>query len=219
MALNAKNAETQAGKPIPVIEDGTYAARLIRVVDLGVQQNPFDKEKRANEIIITFELMDEFLLDEDGNEDPEKPRVMSDFVKLYRGADKGKNVNFLRALDPTNQYDGDWGALQAAQAPCLLNIIVKNKDSGDKNQIDSISPPMKGMSFRDTIVPGYVFDLDNPDREVYDEFPDWIKEKINTRIRGDAAEPTTYENTESQAIETQAAEPEVSDNKDDDVPW
>ena len=221
MPLNASKAQTEAGKAIPPIEDGTYAARLVRVVDLGVQVNPFDSEKRANEIVVTFELMDEFLTNEDGNEDPEKPRVMSTFVKLYRNADRGKNVEYLRALDPSGQAEGDWGRLQEQRAGVLLNIITKEKNGKVHNNIDSMSPLMKGMSLRDCIVEGYVFDLDEPDREVFEALPDWIKEKIESRERGDNLAPTTYGTTEAQSMSAQAAEEEVGSTPagSNDVPW
>ena len=227
MPLNAKNAETEAGKPIPLIDDGTYAARAVRVVDLGVQRNPFDSEKKANEIIVTFELLDEYMVGEDGQPNLEQPRVLSEFIKLYRGADRGKNVEFLHALDPASTYDGNWDAMVTAQIPCLLNVIKKPAKGNGKesNKIESVSPPMKGQEFRSAVVEGYVFDLENPDREVWEKLGDWVKEKVSERVQGDDTEPTTYTNTEE---ESRAAAPsqETSDPVDppatateDDIPW
>lgn len=223
MALNANNAQSTAGKQADPIADGTYVGRLVRVVDLGVQRNAFDEEKRANEINITIELMDEYM-----DDDPEKPRVISDFVKLYRGATKGRNVDYLAAFDPSNKYGGDWGALCRDNVPVLVNIIQKKKDNGQVfNKINSLSPIMKGMNPREAIVDSYIFDLDAPDREVWEKLPEWIQTKISQRETDE--NPIPYERTESDAAESQTGESSATeqganegadeDAGDDDTPW
>lgn len=78
MGLNAKKAAGGSDRVAQeVLEPGVYPARLVQLIDLGVQpQRPFQGKDKppAQEIMITYEFTDEFLKDEDGNEIEDKPR-------------------------------------------------------------------------------------------------------------------------------------------------
>lgn len=215
MALSGNKAAVTAGNIQP-LDQGSYAARLVRVVDLGVQETTWQGQvRKADQLMATFEFMDEYLLDEDGNPNLELPRVLSIFVKLYRGAKRGRNVELLQALDPGNNYKGDWGELCKARVPCLLNVTVTE---AGRNRISSVAPPMKGLNYRPCKVEGYVFDLDSPDRDVYDSLPDFIKEIIAERV--DGAEPICFNKSEATVIELQKdSETTELGSEGEDVPW
>jgi len=222
MALSSDEATTRGGPG--AIEPGTYAARLVRVVDLGVQQFEWNKEtKRADQINVTFELMDEYLTDDDGNPDLDKPRVISSFLKLYKGAKKGHNVEYCQALDPTGEYKGHWGKMWEARLPCLVNIEV---NENGRNNIASLSPPMKGQEFRECKVDAYIFDTSAPNREVWEKLPEFLQEQISSRIKP-SEDPLTYGKSESEAVESQQGGNSVPDTgrngaseaEESDVPW
>ena len=104
MALNAKTASSGGGMNIEPLEPGTYPARLVQVVDLGVQaQRPYQgKEKDpVQEILLTYEFVDEFLKDEDGNEETDKPRWLSESMPLFNlSSERAKSTLRYNALDP-----------------------------------------------------------------------------------------------------------------------
>ncbi|MCI0528939.1 MAG: hypothetical protein L0Y56_15995, partial [Nitrospira sp.] len=66
MGINAANAKGGAPRT-PPLENGLYPSRLVQVIDLGLQPRSYkgeDKEPQGM-IMLTYELVDAFLLDED----------------------------------------------------------------------------------------------------------------------------------------------------------
>ena len=133
MALKAaKDVKKTNYIPQANIEPGTCPARLVQIIDLGLQaQRAFQgKEKPpANEIMLTYELVDEFMKDEEGNDIEDKPRWISETLPFFGlFADKAKSTKRYFALDPNNDHDGDFAKLIGI--PC--NVTVVNNSVGDK---------------------------------------------------------------------------------------
>ena len=77
MSLNASKVPSGGGAKFDPLDPGTYPARLVQVVDLGLQpQKPYNgKEKPPVHMIhTTYEFVDEFMLDDEGQPDETKPR-------------------------------------------------------------------------------------------------------------------------------------------------
>ena len=76
MSLNANNvAFAGAKKDFVPLDAGTYPARLVMVIDCGLQpQRPYKGEDKepAYEIGLTYEFADEFMKDDDGQEMKDK---------------------------------------------------------------------------------------------------------------------------------------------------
>lgn len=181
---------------------GTYAARLCRVYDLGVQEREFKGEvKRSNQIYVVFELPTVFLI-EDGQPNKDKPRVIGAFINLYRGAKKGKEVEFATALDPAGKYGGDWAAMVRDRLPCFLTI--GKAPNSDKEVIAALSGVPMGFDIPAGKVPVVVFDLDNPDPAVFAELPEFLKKALQERVQ-EGAPPVQYQRTEAQAMAPQQA--------------
>ena len=132
MALNAKNKEyTNNSNKIeqPVLDAGAYPGRVVQVIDLGVQpQRPYKGEDKppAQEIMVTYELADEFIVDEEGNPVEDKPRWLSENFPLHNlQSDLAKSTKRYYAVDPDGVYDGDWTKLVGQ--PVMINIT---KDAG-----------------------------------------------------------------------------------------
>ena len=195
MALNLnkpggnKNFVAQAN-----IEAGVYPARLVQIIDLGLQpQKAYQgKEKApAQEIILTYELVDEFMKDEAGENILEKPRWISETLPFYGlFADKAKSTQRYNAFDPKGEYEGDFAkALGAA-----INIAVVNNSVGDKiyDNIGNASTmrPRDAQQCPDLINPAKAFDLDAPDLAIFNSLPEWIQKKIqgNLNYAGSALE-------------------------------
>lgn len=225
MGLNANDSRlggggTGGGTKQDAIEPGTYPIRVAQIIDLGLQpQRPYQGQEKppAYEIMLTYEFLDEFCLDEDGNEDEDKPRWLSETLPLRSlKAEKAKSTQRYYALDPNEDLDGDFTKLVgvAANASVVQNA-GKGKNVGKVyNNIQALSPmrAKDAAKAEELKNEGKVFDLDSPDLDVFNSFPDWIQDKIksNLEYKGSALES---------ALANGSSEPEGGDADDDDGEW
>ena len=95
MALKAPQGNGGNFVPQANIEPGTYPGRLVQVIDFGLQpQRPFKGQDKppAYELGTTYELVDEFMKDENGEDIEDKPRWVSESFPFHSlAADKAKN--------------------------------------------------------------------------------------------------------------------------------
>lgn len=190
MALNSNKIKGGNGNADrieqPLIEPGMYPGRIVQVIDLGLQaQRPYQGQEKppANEIMLTYELVDTFCVDKDGNEDEEKPRWISENIPLYNiKQDKAKSTQRYLAVDPENINDGDFSKI--VDVP--INVAVVHNKKGDKTYVNVGG--ISSMRGRDAAKcaelknPAKVFDLDEPDMEIFNSLPDWIKEKVKQNL-------------------------------------
>jgi hypothetical protein len=192
MALNAKEKEyTPSGKQPDPMEAGTYPTRLVQVIDLGVQeQRDFDgKEKPpAQEIMTTYEFVDEFLKDDDGNDLEDKPRWLSETFVLYNlDSELAKSTKRYLALDPTVELDGDWTALIGE--PAMVTVVAnpgKGKNAGKIfNKISATSSvrAKEAAKLPDLKNAGKVFDLsDTSTVDIFFTLPKWLQDRIKAGL-------------------------------------
>lgn len=189
MGLNAnkpnkgnKNFVAQAN-----IVPGTYPARLVQLIDLGMQpQRAFmGKEKPpAQEIMLTYELVDEFMKDEAGNDIEDKPRWLSETLPYFGlHADKAKSTRRYLAFDPNQDFEGDF--TRAVGAPINLTVVNNpGKEGKVYDNVADLSPmrPRDAANCPQLVNPTKVFDLDKPDMEVFNALPEWVQEKIKSNL-------------------------------------
>ena len=190
MSLNAKDIPFGGSNMVAEpLEAGTYPGRLVQVIDLGLQPQQYLGEDKAPaySIFTTYELVDEFLKDKDGNDIEDKPRGVSENFALHNiKSEKATSTKRYNALDPNNIYTGDWvGVLGAPVMVTLVQNPGKGKNTGKiYNKIVSTS----AMRAKDAakvaplVNPTKVFDLDAPDVEVFNALPDWLKERITSNL-------------------------------------
>lgn len=169
------------------IEPGVYPGRLVQVIDLGLQaQKPYqgkDKEP-AHEIMLTYELVDEFMKDEAGEELPNKPRWIGETFPLRSlEADKAKSTARYLALDPDKTHGGDFSKLIGT----AVGVIVVNNQVGERvyDNVAGLSPmrPKDAKACPELKNPSKVFDLDAPNMEVFTALPEWVQTKIKANLR------------------------------------
>ncbi len=196
MSLNAKKASGGGNGgdnkvQQPVLEAGTYPVRLAQVIDLGIQpQRPFKGEEKppAHQIMATYEFVDEFMLDEEGNEVEDKPRWLSETFPLYNlKSERAKSTKRYMALDPNVDHDGDWSELLGACANALVTTFkLKNGPNAgqDRNGIQDLSAmrPRDAKKTPELQNPPKVFSLDEPDLEIFGSLPEWLQEKIKANL-------------------------------------
>ena len=169
--------------PIPA---GVYPARLVQLIDLGLQaQRAFQgKEKPpVQEIMLTYELVDTFLLDAEGNEQEDKPRWVSETLPLYGlFADKAKSTQRYKTFDPAEEFGGDF--TQVIGQP--VNVTIVQNVVGDKTYTNVANigamRPKDAEKCPALKNPTKVFDVDNPDMEVFAALPQWIQDKIKSNL-------------------------------------
>jgi hypothetical protein len=216
MGINAKKIASTGGSKGPKqepIDAGTYPVRVAQILDLGLQpQRPFQGQEKppAHELMITYEFLDEFCLDEDGNEDESKPRWLSETLPLRSlQADRAKSTQRYYALDPNEDFGGDFG--QLVGMPAVVTIVQnagKGKNAGNVyNNITALSSmrPKDANKAPDLVNPPKVLDLDEPDMEIFGSLPDWIQDKIksNLEFNGSALQRAL------------GGEPDATDDNDD----
>ena len=211
-----------------VIEADVYRARLVQLIDLGLQaQRAFQGKDKppAQEIMLTYELVDEFMKDEEGNDVEDKPRWVSETLPFYGlFADKAKSTQRYNVFDPKGDWDGDFTqALGMA-----INLTIVNNAKGDKvyTNVGNVA----AMSEKKVAVcpelcnPTTAFDLDDPDMVVFEKLPEWIQKKIvenlnfkgsvlEGKINGDA--PAKEKPTDKPKKAKPAPEPEGDDENEE----
>lgn len=183
MTLNANKVGNAGPKQEP-FEPGTYPARVVQIIDLGLQpQRPFQGQEKqpANEIMVTYEFVDEFMKDDNGEDIEDKPRWLSETFPLFSlSSDRAKSTTRYTALDPKLEYNGDWSKL--LDTP--VNVTVVNKPSKDGKKVYSNITSISSVRARDALkFPALVndakfFSLDEPVIEIFLTLPDWLQKKI-----------------------------------------
>lgn len=240
--LNANKVKAKSNKQVvqqEPLDPGTYPARLVQVLDLGIQaQKPYQGQEKppVHKIMMTYELLDEFCVDEKGEVIEDKPRWVSEEI-AFRSlkADLAVSTKRYRALDPEEEADGDFQLLLGR--PC--NVTIVNNESKGKiyNNVGNVSGmrPKDAAKAPELVNPPKFFALAEPDMEVFLSLPEWLQDKIkgNLEFNGSALQealegpqekPVKKPKPTPQAEEEDAPEelveaPEDEDVQDDDIPW
>lgn len=187
MALNANDIPINS-TPREILEAGTYPARIVQIVDLGVQpQRAYEGKEKPDcrELLVTYEFLDEFMKDEDGEEIKDKPRWLSETMRLYNlSQDKATSTKRYLALDPNMECKGNWADLIGL--PVDLTIVHNpNKKTGVVYENVGHVSAMRAKAAQkasETVNPTVVFDYDAPDMEAYANLHDWIKKRMSTAV-------------------------------------
>jgi hypothetical protein len=187
MALNARNIPRSGGghRQEPM-EAGTYPCRVVQVIDLGVQEQRAYKgttKPPAPHVMITYEFLDEFCLDEEGEVQEDKPRWLSETLPLYSlEADLAKSTKRYYSLDPDEVFGGDFTLL--IDATCMVTINQYESKGEIKNGISSVAVmrAKEAAKAPALVNPPKVFLIDNPNLEVFKSLPDWLQDKIKKSL-------------------------------------
>jgi len=223
MALNS-NKIKGGGVDQQVVDPGVYPSRIVQIIDFGLQpQRPYLGQDKppANEIGLTYELVDTFMVDKDGKEDVTKPRWLSEIIPLFNlKADKAKSTQRYKAADPNNNFNGDFSKL--IETP--VNVSVVHNKQGEKLWVNVAS--ISAMRPRDAdkcpklVNLPKVFDLDEPNLEVFRKLPEWMQEKIKKNLNFNGSKLQAALGIEAEEFEEK--KPIPANDKEaisDDKPW
>lgn len=211
MSMNANDHSSSSSAPSDPLDPGSYPGRVVVVANIGLQsQRPYQGEEKApkHEFFVTYELIDEFVKDEDGYDDPEKPRWISERFSINPlSSENAKSTARYLALDPQNKYDGDWSKLIGT--PCIVNI-TQTPSKKDKTRIYNNVRGVQSMRPKDAqnaaelVNEAVVFDFYDPDVKVFLAFPAFLQKIIK--------ESLDYEGSD---LEKRLADVSKSDTKEE----
>lgn len=186
MPLNTNNLPHKDSTPKQITDQGTYPARIVQLIDLGLQeQRLFKGEAKpdAYEILVTYELVDEFMKDEDGNDILDKPRWISERFPVYPlKVERATSTSRYKAIDPSEVFEGDWAKL--ITAPVNVTIVHNAGKGKHQGKVFENVGALSAMRAKDAencpplVNPTKVFDLTYPNMEVFAALPEWMQELI-----------------------------------------
>lgn len=185
MGLNANTAGPARAQQ-PVLKPKQYPARVVAIVDLGLQpQKPFKgvPKPNINKMRLTYELSSQFMPDEDGNDDLTKPMWMSETIPLHNIATKNATSTLrMQAIDADGVTGNDF--IQLAGMPCQVGVVNNEKDGTTYNNIGAVGGPIdvEGYVQPELVNPVQVFVLDAPDMEQFNAFPGWLQDEIKANL-------------------------------------
>jgi len=186
MALKSSNNKNSNRVEQPQIESDVYPSYVVQIIDLGLQpQRAFQGQEKAPcpEIMLTYELSDVFMVDENGVEQEDKPRLLSETLPFYGlFADKAKSTKRYLALDPDEIHEGDFSKLVGL--PCNVTVVLNKVGDKIYTNIGNVAPiaARKAAAMPEIKNPTKVFDLDLPDLEIFNSLPEWVKTKIKSNL-------------------------------------
>ena len=227
--LNAKNikpAGNTKNRP-PALEAGTYPAALVQLVGIGVQeQRPFKGEPKnpIDEIMLTYELSDEFLLDEDGKENETKPRWVSERLPFHSlESDLANSTKRYMAMDSSMKHEGNF--VKLIGTPCLVTVTADKgkKDDTIYNNVKSVQEMRQKDKDKH---PGLVnepkvFDFYGPDLDVFQSLSKFVQDKITSAVNFEGSKIQNLleggpQEPENKSKDEDQKEPQESDNDGED---
>jgi hypothetical protein len=187
MSLNVSKMKSSSYVEQESLEAGAYPARVVQIIDLGVQaQRAYQGQEKPPkpEVYITYELLDVFMKDKDGNDLEDKPRWISERIPLSSlDADLAKSTKRYLALDPGKEFGGDF--TQLINAPCLVTVALNKKDGRVYENVAQVGQmrPKDAAKAPDLKNPPKVFVMDAPDVEVFQSLPEWLQKLIQQGLK------------------------------------
>jgi hypothetical protein len=175
--MSLTNVQATSGKKkFSRLEDGTYMCRVVQLIDLGVQEDEYEGEKKVgHKIFINFEFPTEMITI---NEE-EKPRWLGKEFGVSLN-EKSVLTKLVAAADPDGKATSKGRNLKG-----LLNLplmVTVGSTASGNAKIAGLARLMKGMTVPELVNPVVFFDLDEGDTEGFEKLPDWIQNKIKASV-------------------------------------
>ena len=159
---------TSSGKTQP--KPGTHVARLLGIIDIGLRP-PFVYEGKDIQPEYKLELVYELV---NSNLEDGRPHVVSEEVtnKLSREGAKLETKLTKRIAALNGDMRDPRSMLNQA---CI--VTVKQKEGGWA-KIDSVGGVPEGLPVKPLVNPTFFFDLEDPNLELFNSFPEFRRNKI-----------------------------------------
>jgi len=168
------------GASFKQVEPGTYAARCIKIIDLGTQTvkdfNHPEQTKEKHQVMITWELPGEIIPDGDFSG---QPYGVSRFYTATLGEKSNlrKDLEAWRGRNFTEEELAGFSLKNILGKPCMVSVV---HSKNGKAQVKAVLALIKGMTVPPAINPLLSFDIDTDGfTEKFDSLSDGIKRMIH----------------------------------------
>lgn len=204
MSLIVKDS---GGTSYPPIEAGTYPARCVGLIDLGLQHNDYNGKDREM-VRIVWELPTELIHDSEGD----KPRWISKpyTASLHEKATLRKDLDAWRGKPFDKEELKGFELRNIINAPCLLTIVHQQGQTGSTYaKVSGVSRVMRGMAVPPLVNPTFCVDLsqDNAE-EVLITLPQWMQDEVKKS-------PTWAERAQKSSVINATVIEDVSEDEED----
>ena len=190
---------------------GNHIARCVWLIDLGEQELEWEgKTKIANRVLLGFEL-DADVPPPDGLDAWIATKEYT--LSLGERATLTHDLESWRGRSFTNEELEGFKLTNVVDKPCLVNIVHQTSQKSGRQyaKITGITPLPKGVKAPARTSDLLVFDMDEPDWEVFEKLGEYRQEQIkkakNFRAKGQPANNTS------------PVDPEDMHISDDDIPF
>ena len=149
----------------------THAARCIKLIDLGTQQNEYQGAVTyKRQMIVVWELPNELMTGEHEG----KPFVVSKFYtfSMHENATFRKDLQNWTGRILTDEEAAEYDVSSILDSACMLSVVHNEKG---KAKITSVMGLPKGMILPPRTNPIVLFSLDAFDESVFNDFSDGLK--------------------------------------------
>lgn len=164
-------ASEKGGTDFEICPPGQYVGRCFKIVDLGTQTTTgMYGVKDQHKVMVSWELLDGAKM-QDG-----RPFAVSQFYtfSLHEKAKMRADLESWRGRKFTQEELDAFDVSSVLGAYCMLQVV--HDETGKYANVQTIMS-YKGEKLA-PINPNIVFDIDNPDMEVFNNFSDNMKLKI-----------------------------------------
>lgn len=176
-----------------LIEEGLYPARLARVVELGDQE---DKYGVKTKVVLAFTIPSE-TIEIDGEK---KQRMMMTFPLNHTTNPDATLMKYMKALNGTT-----WE--EVINKPCMIEISHKEVNGVTRMNITNVVKPMNGVPVDEPDCDVYIFDWDNPSKEVYEKLSEFRQQQLK--------EAVNYQGSKLQQLLEGTTESDVDEGEED----
>lgn len=166
----------------PTMEPSSYIGVLVQIIDLGTQSTEYMGEKKLlRKLKLGFEFPDQKAVFSE--EKGEQPFLISREVtaSMSSMSNLRKMIEAWRGKKLTDEEAGQYDLFNLLGKTALVNVSeYQGKNGLLYNSIQALSPLPKAMATTSVTPenPLLFFDLQNPDWNVYESLPEFIKKKI-----------------------------------------
>lgn len=162
-------------KEFPILPEGSYTAICNMLIDLGMQYNEAYKNS-SRKVLIGWELPEERI--EINGESVPRTINQRYTASLNEKSILRRDLAAWRGRDFNAAELEEFNLRNIVGAPCLLQVIHREYNGKKYANVASIMSLPKGMAKPQPFEPPLVYDIDEDDPKMADNFPAWIKETI-----------------------------------------